>query len=106
MHIYEVHPRKDKRGVDLISDTLPLGRLWHGEPDAASNAIAYAKFWSRSHDAVIRVCDEVICFALEALEAVARTDEAIAEQIFKALETLHKAQEQLQHDINEIRKSD
>ena len=27
-HIYEVRPRKDKRGVDLISDALPFGRLW------------------------------------------------------------------------------
>jgi hypothetical protein len=24
---YEVRPRKDKRGVDLISDALPFGRL-------------------------------------------------------------------------------
>jgi hypothetical protein len=23
MHVYEVRPRKDKRGVDLISDALP-----------------------------------------------------------------------------------
>jgi hypothetical protein len=44
--------------------------------------------------------------ALEVLEAVARANEAVAEQIFKALETLHKAQEQLQHDVNETRKSD
>jgi len=22
-------PRKDKRGVDLISDMLPFGRLWY-----------------------------------------------------------------------------
>jgi hypothetical protein len=29
-----------------------------GEPDAISNAIGYAKFYSRSHDAVIRVYDE------------------------------------------------
>jgi hypothetical protein len=57
MHIYEVYPRKDKRGVDLISDVLPFGRLWYGEPNAASNAIDYAKFYSRSHDAVIRVYD-------------------------------------------------
>jgi hypothetical protein len=28
------------------------------EPDAISNAIGYAKFFSRSHDAVIRVYDE------------------------------------------------
>jgi hypothetical protein len=27
-------------------------------PDAVSNAIGYAKFYSRSHDAVIRVYDE------------------------------------------------
>ena len=49
---------KDKRGVDLISDALPFGRLWYGEPDAVSNAIGYSKFYSRSHDAVIRVYDE------------------------------------------------
>jgi len=23
-HVYEVHPRKDKRGFDLISDVRPL----------------------------------------------------------------------------------
>ena len=34
MHVYEVRPRIDKRGVDLISDALPFGRLWYGEPDA------------------------------------------------------------------------
>jgi len=26
MHLYEVRPRRDKRGVDLISDALPFGR--------------------------------------------------------------------------------
>jgi hypothetical protein len=57
-HAYEVRSRKDHRGVDLISDVLPYGRLWCGEPDAINNAIGYAKFRSRSHDAVIRVCDE------------------------------------------------
>jgi len=57
-HVYEVRPRKDKRGFDLISDALPFGRLWYGEPNAASNAIGYAKFYSRSHEAVIRVYDE------------------------------------------------
>ena len=58
-HVYEIRPRKDKRGVELISDALPFGRLWYGEPDAISNAIGYAKFYSRSHDAVIRVYDAV-----------------------------------------------
>jgi hypothetical protein len=57
-HVYEVRFRKDHRGVDLISDALPFGRLWYGEPDAASNAISYAKDRSRSHNAVIRVYDE------------------------------------------------
>jgi hypothetical protein len=33
-HHYEVRPRKDHRGVDLISDALPFGRLWYGEPSA------------------------------------------------------------------------
>jgi hypothetical protein len=38
-HVYEVRPRKDHRGVDLISDALPFGRLWYGEPSAAGNVI-------------------------------------------------------------------
>jgi hypothetical protein len=38
-HVNEVRPRKDKRGVDLISDALPFGRLWYDGPNAASNAI-------------------------------------------------------------------
>ncbi len=38
----------------LISDALPFGRLWY----AISNAVDYAKFRSRSNDAVIRVYDE------------------------------------------------
>ena len=58
MHAYEVRPRKDKQGVDRVSDALPFGRLWYGEPNAVSNAIGYAMQRSRSHDAVIRVYDE------------------------------------------------
>jgi hypothetical protein len=57
---YEIRPRKDHRGVDLIFDTLPFGRLWYGEPNAVSNAIGYAKFRSRSHDAVICVYREAL----------------------------------------------
>jgi hypothetical protein len=56
--VYEVRPRSDKRGVTLISDALPFGALWYGEPAAIENAISYAKFYSRSHDAVIEVYDE------------------------------------------------
>ena len=29
VHIYEVRPRKDHRGFDLISDPLPFGRVWY-----------------------------------------------------------------------------
>jgi hypothetical protein len=55
MHTYQLRARSDKRGVDLISDALPFGRLWY---EQASDAIGYAKFRSRSHDAVIRVYDD------------------------------------------------
>ena len=58
MHSYEVRPRKDDRGADLISDALPFGRLWYRGPNAASNTVDYAKFFSQSRDAVIRVHDE------------------------------------------------
>ena len=40
--------------LDLTPDALPLGRLWYTQPD---DAVEYAKFYSRSHDAVIRVFD-------------------------------------------------
>jgi hypothetical protein len=58
IHVYEVRPRKDKRGVELISDALPFGRLCYGGPNAASNAIGYAMHSSRSQDAVVRVYDD------------------------------------------------
>ena len=49
---------KDRRGVDLISDAPPFGRLSYGDANAISNAISYAQFYSRSHDAVIPVYEE------------------------------------------------
>ena len=54
MHVYEVRPRRDKRGFDLISDALPLGGLWYL---SVSDAIEYAEHDSRAHDAVINVYD-------------------------------------------------
>jgi len=53
-HAYEVRPRKDERSVDLISDALPLSRLWYDTPD---HAIGDAMHSSRSDDALIRVYD-------------------------------------------------
>ena len=57
-HVYEIRPRADKHGIDLISDVLPYSPLWYAGPTAISNAISFAKFYSRSHDTVIRVYDE------------------------------------------------
>ena len=57
-HAYEIRPRRDNRSVDLVSDALSFGRLRYAEPNAISNAIGYAKFYRRSHDAVIRVYDD------------------------------------------------
>ena len=37
------------------SEALPFGRLWYDGPNASGNAIGYAKFYSRSHEYVIRV---------------------------------------------------
>jgi hypothetical protein len=55
---YEIRPPPDLPRRRSISDVLPFVRLWYGEPNAISNAIGYAKFYSRSHDAVIRIYDE------------------------------------------------
>ena len=44
--------------LTLLRLVAPFGRMWYAEPDAISNAINYAKFYSRSHDALIRVYDE------------------------------------------------
>lgn len=57
MHVNEVLPRKDKRGADLISEVLRFGHLGYAGPNATGNAIKFAKFNSRSHDALIRVYD-------------------------------------------------
>jgi hypothetical protein len=52
----EIRPRKDHRGVDLISDALPFGRLWYAEPDAAGNVTKthehkgdLKEWWSVTH---------------------------------------------------------
>ena len=39
----------------MISDALPFGCLWYGEPNAISNAVGFAAFHM---NAVIRVYDE------------------------------------------------
>jgi hypothetical protein len=58
--VYEVRPRKDRDGFDLISDRLRYGPIWYIEPDPVRKAVAYAKYRSRSrsHRAIIRVFNE------------------------------------------------
>jgi hypothetical protein len=57
--VYEIRPRKDGCGFDLISDGLRRGPIWYSGPDAIRNAVAYAKYrsLSRSRRAIIRVLD-------------------------------------------------
>jgi hypothetical protein len=38
--------------------TLAFGYVWYAGPNAVGNAIGYAQYFSRSHDAVIRVYDD------------------------------------------------
>jgi hypothetical protein len=58
--VYEVRPRKDREGFDLISDRFRRGPIWYAGPDAVRKAVAYAEYLSlsRSHRAIIRVLDE------------------------------------------------
>jgi hypothetical protein len=57
---YEVRPRKDRDGFDLINKLFRYGPIWYAGPDAVRNAIAYAKYRSRSRSqrAIIRVLDD------------------------------------------------
>ena len=57
--VYEIRPRKDGCGFDLMSDELRRGPIWYSGPDAVRNAVAYAKYrsLSRSRRAIIRVLD-------------------------------------------------
>jgi hypothetical protein len=58
--VYEIRPRKDRDGFDLISDRLRYGPIWYAGPDAIRYAVAYARYRSRSrsHRAIIRVFNE------------------------------------------------
>lgn len=58
--LYEVRPRKDRDGFDLVSRLFRYGPIWYAGPDAVRNAIAYAKYRShfRSQRAIIHVLDD------------------------------------------------
>ena len=57
-HVYEIRARKDRRGIDLIGEWLPLGVLWFEGPDAIKDAVKYARSFSCPHPAIIRLLDE------------------------------------------------
>jgi hypothetical protein len=50
--------RKDRRGVDLISDALPFGKLWYAGQMRLPMQSATRCTAARSADAVIRVYDD------------------------------------------------
>jgi hypothetical protein len=58
--VYEIRPRKNRDGFDLISDRLRFGPIWYKGPDAVRYAVAYAKYRSRfcSRPSIIRVFNE------------------------------------------------
>jgi hypothetical protein len=55
--IYEIRPREERDGFDLIGGRLQDGPIWYAGPDAVRRAVAYAKYrsCSRSHRAIVRV---------------------------------------------------
>jgi hypothetical protein len=55
--VYEIRPREERDGFDLIVDRLQDGPIWYAGPDAVRRAVAYAKYRSRSrsHRAIIHV---------------------------------------------------
>ena len=55
--VYEIRPRADKHGVDLVGDALPYSPMWYRGPRAITDAVDHAKFFSRSHAAVVRIYD-------------------------------------------------
>ena len=58
--LYEVRPRKNRDGFDLVSELFRYGPIWYAGPDAVRNAVAYAKYrsLSRSQRAKIRELDD------------------------------------------------
>jgi hypothetical protein len=54
----ECESRQSESARGFASDALPFRCVVYEESNAISSTIDYAKFYSRSHDAVIRVFDE------------------------------------------------
>ena len=54
IHVHEIRPRKDKRGVDLISDVLPFGGLWCGLGSGLNEFIACIPASEAKWEATVR----------------------------------------------------
>src|SRR5262245_40785287 len=63
MHVYEVRPRIDRRGFDLVSDALPFGRLWYGEPNALDSIrrLGYRRILIRKAALMCAVSTDITC---------------------------------------------
>src|SRR6266550_6783922 len=59
-HVYEVTPRKDHRGVDLISDALPFGRVLSRTRRANRLAFMLCNCYSASSAVEPRPCNDVL----------------------------------------------
>jgi len=69
-------PRRDHRGIDLISDALLFGRLWCGEPNAIANASGHAKHHSRSHDVAFALTiRRATCLKPMSIRAISKSGE-------------------------------
>jgi hypothetical protein len=53
----EIRPRRDKRGVDLISHALPFGGLWYDGPNACSDSRFSGSNGFRLLNAPLRMSD-------------------------------------------------
>jgi len=53
-YVYEIRPCNGGNGFQLTSDVLLSGAMWYMR---VQQAVGFAKFYSRSHLAVIRVYD-------------------------------------------------
>jgi len=63
VHVYKVRPRNNKRGLDLISDALPFGRLWYAWANATATQCKIGNHKSK----IVKIVAELgssICVAL------------------------------------------
>ena len=57
--VYELRLRKDRDGIDLVTDDFRRGPIWYSGADAVRHAVGFARYRSRmrTHYATVRVLD-------------------------------------------------